>query len=58
MSTNLVVNLVDTTTKTEKPGKQKKTIRSTSSASIVRQYLELQRLRDRLSKGESWRAAQ
>jgi hypothetical protein len=56
MSTSLVVN-ADTITKIEKPRKQKKTMRSTSSASIVRQYLELQRLRDRLSKEESWRAA-
>ena len=52
-----VVNLADTNTKIERPRKQKKMIRSTSSASIVRQYVELQRLRDRLSKEESWRAA-
>ena len=58
MSTNLVVNLADTITKIEKPREQKKTMRSTSSASIARQYLELQRLRERLSKEESWRAAQ
>ena len=57
MSTNLVVNLAGTVAKIEKPRKQKKVIGSTSSASIVRQYLELQRLRDRLSREESCRAA-
>ena len=57
MSTNLVVNRAATVTKIEKQRKQKKTISSTSSPTIVRQYLELQRLRDRLAKEESWRAA-
>jgi len=57
MSTNLVVNRAATVTKIEKQRKQKKTISSASSATIVRQYLELQRLRDRLAKEESWRAA-
>jgi len=57
MSTNLVVNRAATVTKIEKQRKQKKAISSTSSATIVRQYLELQRLRDRLAKEESWRAA-
>jgi len=57
MSTNLVVNRAATVTKIEKQRKQKKAISSTSSATIVRQYLELQRLRERLSQEESWRAA-
>ena len=56
MSANLVVNRAATVTKIEKQRKQKKTISSTSSPTIVRQYLELQRLRDRLSKEESCRA--
>jgi hypothetical protein len=44
-----------TITNTTKSKKQKKTVRSLPSANIAQRYMELQRLRERISEAETLR---
>jgi hypothetical protein len=46
-----------TITGRERPKKQKKTSKHVALASIARRYMELRRLRERISEAESWRNA-
>jgi hypothetical protein len=45
------------TTTREKSKKQKKAAKPISSARIAQQYMELRRLRERISEAEAWQAS-